>query len=263
MFVRPHCFLSVIMMAVSAEAQETPKPTRAVQRSNGNAPASFAVAAIKLHPPDAPGGGFTADGERFTIRNETIAKMMYFAYNIHPRQVVNAPESMLHEAYDIVGMADTEGEPNLRQQQEMIQKLLAERFHLRLHREQRELPVYVIEVAKGGPKLKPTVDPDARPDWTIKYQGAERTYGYTNASISVFMMGEQFVIDRPMVDRTGLKGHYDFYLRYNSDEMNAGEPGSAPGFFTAVQEQLGLKFVAAKAATEVLVIDHVEKPTEN
>lgn len=257
-------FIALLIAGGSAVAQGTPQPTRAVKRSVGDAHASFAVAAIKLHNPDLPGGGFTADGERFTIRNETVAKMMYFAYSIHPRQLVNAPEGMLHDAYDIVGMADTEGEPNLRQQQEMIQKLLAERFGLKFHREQRELPVYAIEVAKGGPKLKTTVDPDARPDWTIDFRGSERTYAYTNASIGVFILGEQFVMDRPMVDRTGLTGHYDFYLRYSTtDETATPDTNAAPGFFTALQDQLGLKFQATKAQIEIFVIDRVGKPTEN
>jgi len=77
------------------------------------------------------------------------------------------------------------------------------------------------------------------------------------------IMGEQFFVDRPLVDQTGLTGRYDFSIRYTYDEVHATDPNAPPGLFTAVQEQLGLKFEPVKAATDVFVIDHIERPSPN
>jgi uncharacterized protein (TIGR03435 family) len=125
---------------------------------------SFAVATVKPHDPASNRQGFDADGDRFTVRNQSVASLMTFAYSAHPRQIVDAPDWALHDRFDIEGTTDTPGEPSLRQQQEMLQKLLADRFQLKFHRDQRELSVYSIQIAKGGPKLKPAANPDAEVD---------------------------------------------------------------------------------------------------
>jgi len=87
------------------------------------------------------------------------------------------------------------------------------------------------------------------------------TQTYTNCSIPNFILGMQFFLDRPVVDQTGLTGHYDFTFRYTADEVHATDPNAPPGLFTAVQEQPGLKFQPTKAPVDVFVIDHIEKPT--
>jgi uncharacterized protein (TIGR03435 family) len=253
---------AMILGAFHALAQNT--DATPIQRMAADAHPSFAVATIKPHDPNSAHQGFDAKGERVTARDQSVASMMMFAYGIHPSQIVGAPDWVFHERYDVEGKTDTPGEPSLRQQQDMLQKLLADRFGLHFRREKRELPIYAIQIAKGGTKLTPAAKPDAEPDQDGSGHGTEADLGFTNFSMPDLAMGLQFFVhDRPILDRTGLTGHYDFKLRYTYDEANATDPNAPPGLFTAIQEQLGLKLDPLKAPADVLVIDHVEQPSAN
>ncbi len=251
--------VAAVTLAVSHALAQSPTPVKPMAAA---AHPSFAVATVKPHDPASNRQGFDADGDRFTVRNQSVASLMTFAYSAHPRQIVDAPDWALHDRFDIEGTTDTPGEPSLRQQQEMLQKLLADRFQLKFHRDQRELSVYAIQIAKGGPKLKPAANPDAEVDQEGEGRGTEQTVTYTSASMTDFAFGEQFFFDRPVVNQTGLTGKYDFSIRY-SDEIRTTDPNAPPGLFTAVQEQLGLKFEPTKTPTAVFVIDHVEPPSAN
>lgn len=224
---------------------------------------SFEVAAIKPQEQDPRRQGFSAHGQRFTIRGQSVTTLMQFAYAVHPGQIVDAPEWALHDWYEIDGKTDTPGDPSFAQQQEMLRKLLADRFGLRIRREKRDLPVYAIQISRGGSKLKPAAAPDAQGDQRASSRGKELTQLYTSVTMADFIMGMQFFLDRPLVDQTGLKGKYDIELRYNSDELSASEPGAAPSLFTAVQEQLGLRLESVKAPVDVLAIERVDRPSEN
>jgi uncharacterized protein (TIGR03435 family) len=239
---------------------QTPTPAKPMA---SDAHPSFAVATIKLQDPNTHRQGFSASGDRYTVRGQTLVSLMMFAYSIDKHQVVNAPAWGASTRFDIEGTTDTPGEPNLHQQQEMLQRLLSDRFGLKLHREKRELPVYAIEMAKGGAKLKPPAHPDAEPDQEASGHGTDVTVTVTNATMADFILGMQFFFDRPMVDRTGISGRHDITLRYNPDETNAPAPNGPPGLFTAIQEQLGLKLNAVKAPIDVFVIDQVEAPSAN
>jgi len=225
---------------------------------------SFEVATIKPHDPNSHHQGFNTVGDRFTIRNESVTSLTMFAYSINKSQIVDAPDWVGDVPYDIEGTIDTPGEPNLRQMQEMLQKLLADRFQLKFHREKRELPVYAIQIEKGGPRLKAAAKPDAQPDQRGRDgHGTEQTITYTSATMADFAFGEQFFFDRPVVDQTGLTGRYDFSLGYTYDEAKSTDPNAPPSFFTAVKQQLGLKFQPTKAPVDVFVINHVERPSPN
>jgi uncharacterized protein (TIGR03435 family) len=225
---------------------------------------SFAVATIKPHDPASSHQGFDAKGDRVTARDQSVASMMMFAYGIHPSQIVGVPDWVLNDRWDVEGTSDTPGEPNLRQQQEMLQRLLADRFGLHFNREKRELTVYAIQLAKGGPKLKPAANPDAEADQDGSGHGTEFSLRFTSVSLPEFAMGMQFFVhDRPVVDQTSLTGRYDLTLRYTYDEARSTDPNAPPGLFTAVQEQLGLKFEPTKAPIDVFVIDHVKQPSAN
>jgi bla regulator protein blaR1 len=142
----------------------------------------------------------------------------------------------------------------------MEQSLLADRFNLKVHFETKELPVYALVATKRGPTLAATKsDESRRLSMVGNARGGEMT--------AVAMTLEQFVHSPfltglagglPVMDQTGLKGAYDFTLKWNS-EIGA----DAPSFFTAIQEQLGLRLVASKAQVEVIVIDHIEQPSAN
>jgi uncharacterized protein (TIGR03435 family) len=261
--LRQSTLFAVVLAASAGFSQTAPPAITPVKPMAADAHPSFAVATIKPHDPASQHQGFNAEGDRFTIRNESVANLMSFAYSVHPRQFVDAPDSLFHDRYDIAGTTDTPGEPSLRQQQEMIQKLLADRFGLKFHHEKRELPVFAIQIVKSGAKLKAASDPNAQPDQEGNGHGTEQTITYTSSSISDFIMGEQFFVDRPLVDQTGLSGRYDFSIHYTYDEARSTDPNAPPGLFTAVQEQLGLKFQPTKESIDVFVIDHVDKPSAN
>jgi uncharacterized protein (TIGR03435 family) len=224
----------------------------------------FEVATIKPSDPNDKSDGFHSNGRRIFIENQTVDKMLTFAYGVHGKQIVSGPDWFGTERFDIVGVPDVEGEPNLRQQQEMLQRLLTDRFGLKFHREKRELAVYAITAAKGGPKLtKSQGDPNGLPDQTGDGNGGQMTFKFTNNTMEDFALGMQFFLDRPVVNQTGLMGRWDFVLKWTPNELKAADPDGAPGMFTAIQEQLGLKLEAVKAPADVLVVDHVERPSVN
>jgi len=256
--------IATALAAAPALAQNTSQSITPVKPMAADAHPSFEVATIKPHDPNSNHQGFDAKGERVTARDQSVASMMMFAYGIHPTQIVGATDWVKNAQYDIEGKTNTTGEPNLSQQQEMLQKLLADRFGLRFHRDKRELPVYAIQIAKGGPKLTPAAHPDAQPDQNGSGHGTEADLGFISFSMPDLAMGLQFFVhDRPIVDQTGLLGSYDFKLRYTYDEANTTDLNAPPGFFTAIQEQLGLKLEPVKATVDVFVIDRVEKPSAN
>jgi uncharacterized protein (TIGR03435 family) len=150
----------------------------------------------------------------------------------------------------------------------MLQALLADRFKLKLHREMKQLPVYELTVAKNGAKLKPAADSgngallwgmSGKPngDAAIRLTGNKKSMAELADSLSN-------IAGRPVLDRTGLKGNFDFSLEYPFDpDTPSATPFAGPSMFTAFQEQLGLKLDATRVPVEILVIDHVEKPSEN
>jgi uncharacterized protein (TIGR03435 family) len=237
---------------------------QAVKMMAGDAHPSYEVATIKPSDPEDHSAGFHMTGRQLFIENETLESMIAAAYGIHPKQIVDGPDWGTKEHWDIKGVPDVEGEPSWTQYQEMLQKLLAERFGLKFHRAQRDLSIFAITVAKGGPKLAVSKsDPNGLLDQTGNNNGVEQTWRYTNNSMADFAQGLHDFLDRPAVDETGLKGKFDFGLAWSVDGAVNNDPKAPPGFFTAVQEQLGLKIEPTKGPAEVLVIEHVEQPSAN
>ena len=144
----------------------------------------------------------------------------------------------------------------------MLRALLEDRFHLKVHRETKEQPVYSLVVAKGGPRLKnsPT---DDQPRMTLasKGQGLEMQFwNWDMTRLAGQISGNE---GRKVLDKTGLSGEYDFTLSYVDDRRAVGAQQDGPSLFTALQEQLGLKLESQKGPVEVLVIDHADQPAEN
>ena len=249
-------------MAQAAEgAGAGPQPSKMMA---ADAHPAFEVATIKPSDPNDESDDFSAHGRHVSVRNLSVSKILAAAYGIHVRQVVDGPSWLETDRYDISGVADVEGEPSLKQMQEMLQKLLADRFKLKFHREKRQLSVYAVTVLKTGPKLtKSKGDPSGSPDQEGSEHGTQTASKFTNTSMADFAFIMQFFLDRPMVDQTGLAGRYDFSLRWTFDEARTSDPNAAPGIFTAIQEQLGLKLEPVKAQADVLVVDKVERPSAN
>jgi len=130
-----------------------------------NADPAFEVAVIKPADPNDRNQGFRLNGRRISIENNTMTTIICFAYSIQKTQIVNAPQWFDEQPWNIDGVPDTEGAPNWRQYRLMLQKLLSTRFGLVMHRDKRELSVYTITEAKGGPKLEKSKSaPDALSD---------------------------------------------------------------------------------------------------
>ena len=188
---------------------------------------------------------------------------MMFAFGLHPSQIVDGPGWRSEEKYDIEGTIDLPGQPDTEQMQEIVQKVLVSRFGLKTHRDRRELRYYAVLVARGGAKLPQAADPQAQPE-----NGGEAVPGgmemkFNNFTVPHFAMAMQYFIDRPVVDETGLPGVYDFKLRWAPGDAQAADGNAPPGIFTAVQEQLGLKFEAKKGRVDVVVVDGLGRPSEN
>ena len=225
---------------------------------------SFEVATIKQTDPDDQSGGFHLYGRNIFVENQTMDDLISFVYGLHVKQIVDAPAWCSSEHFDIKGIADIEGEPNITQYREMVQKLLTDRFHLQFRREQREMSRFTLTVAKGGPKIEATKSaPDMGQDQTGTINGGHVSWRFTNNPMSEFAAFLQSVLDRPVVDETGLKGKYDFKLDWTADAQATMDPSASPGFLTAVQEQAGLKIEPSKGEVEVLAITHVERPSAN
>lgn len=253
-------------------AWPVPEPPAPMKPMAADADPSFEVATVKPSDPNRPGQAFTVRGRTFATINTTLRDLITFAYGVHARQIVGAPDWTESERYDLTAQPDGEGMPNDRQWRRMVQKLLADRFALTFHRETREMPAYVITVAGGGPKLaRSGGDPNGLPGLFFKGLGVLPAI---NATIGDFAgVLQAVVLDRPVVDRTGLTGRFDFTLQWTPDETQFGGrggqaaaqagPNAPPGLFTAMQEQLGLRMESARTQVEALVIDRAAKPSEN
>lgn len=219
---------------------------------------------VKPSDPNDTSSHINISGRHVMIENEPVDAMLRFAYGVQRSQIVNAPNWMKSERWDVSGVPNVPGKPNLPQFQSMMRKLLAERFGLMLHREQRVMPVFALTLAKGGPKLaRSTGDPNAGPGSGGSALNGIELHHYTNTSMSALALMLMIYTDRPIVDQTALQGRYDFQLQWSRDEVPVTAPDAPPGLFTAMQEQLGLKLEPTKAAADVVVIDQVARPGAN
>jgi uncharacterized protein (TIGR03435 family) len=250
-----------------------PAPPPKLPPMDANASPSFEVATIKPSKPDAPGKMFGIRGRQFKTINTTLNDLISFSYGVQAKQVIGAPPWAATDKFDINAEPDGEGAPSEKQWKIMVQKLLADRFQFAFHRDKWELSVYALSVAKSGSKLaKSQSDPNALPNLMFHNLGDLHA---ANANMAEFAgLMQSAVLDRPVVDQTGLAGRFDFNLKWTPDDSQFGGMGAKippptdsadapPNLYTAIQEQIGLKLDATKAPAEVLVIDKVEKPSAN
>jgi uncharacterized protein (TIGR03435 family) len=251
-----------------------PPPTPKLPPMDANANPSFEVATIKPSKPDDPRKAFIVHGRRFQIINQPLVQILCFSYDVQAKQIIGLPPWADTDKYDIDGEPDGEGAPSSKQWKIMIQKLVTERFKLTFHRDKKELPVYVLSIAKSGQKLtKSEGDPNGLPG--LFFRGRLGDLGVRNANMADFTgLMQSAVLDKPVIDQTELAGRYDFTLNWTPDESQFAGMGAKispptdsanapPNLYTAIQEQLGLKLDATKALAEVMIVDHVEKPSEN
>jgi uncharacterized protein (TIGR03435 family) len=238
---------------------------------------AFEVATIKPADPDSPGRYIRMQSvNRFYAKGFTLNALVAAAYSLTPRAISGGPAWADSDRYNILASTPSDVQPNLDEQMAMLRKLLTDRFQFSFHSESKELPVFAITVAKGGPKLKQSTASPGELPYLINTVYPEEKGGVhvllpaRNATImQLAAMMQRAVVDRAVVDQTGLSGAYDFDLEWTPDENQFGGQlprsveSTKPSLFTAMQEQLGLRLEATRGPVSALVIDRVERPSEN
>jgi uncharacterized protein (TIGR03435 family) len=227
----------------------------------------FDVASIKPSDPNRPGVPYRVGPDSFSMQGR-LKDLIQQAYEVEDYQVADGPAWMQSERYDVQAKAATAASRH--EIRLMLQALLEERFHLKMHRETKTMAGYVLRVDKNGAKLPPP-QPGFAPDaqGVIQIGGGE-IWG-RGASMKNLARGLRFELDVPVMDETKIAGNYDFKLRFEEGNRDLEEKpdgprmGGAPAagsVFTALKE-VGLRLESGKLPIEVLVIDSAERPSEN
>ncbi|MEP6960649.1 MAG: TIGR03435 family protein [Acidobacteriota bacterium] len=261
-----------LVRATAATAWTIPAPPAPPALMAENARLAFEVATIKPSAPDAQNAPFRVSPERIEILNRSLASLIREAWPLHSSQIIGAKGWMETERWDIVGKPAAPGQANIDQLRQIVRSVLEERFNLKFHMEERELPVYAISMGKTGQhKLRAATVQNPLPLGDTRGAG---TYIARNNTIKDLAERLQdSVLDRPVVDRTGIVGRFEFTLEWRPDEFQFGGRAASmpkppnvdalPDLFTAFQDQLGLKLEALKAPANVFVIDSAQRPSEN
>lgn len=251
-----------------------PPPPPSLPPMAADADPSFEVATIKPTKPDEQNKLFGVRGSRFTTINTSLTDLITFVYGVQQKQVAGQPAWMDTDKWDIEAQPDVPGAPNKDQVATMVKKLLADRFQLKFHKDSKEMSAYLLTLDKDGPKMTKNDSKGSLPGLFFTSLSPVRL-NVQNATMTDFTgLMQSAVLDRPVVDQTGLAGKWNFLLKWTGDESQFGGMGvkippptegadAPPPLFTAIQEQLGLKLEAGKAQVPVLVIDKVEKPSAN
>jgi uncharacterized protein (TIGR03435 family) len=217
----------------------------------------FDVASVKPHSSDgSPHVSIARDPGRLTYTNITARGLIREAYGlVRLYPLSRGLDALSTDRYDVIAKAppDTSKEETML----MLQALLAERFKLVVHRETKELPIYALVVEKSGPKFHEAQEDGSAPE--ISSGGGHQIKAH-HISMKLLAATLQGYIGDSVVDATGLAGLFDLNLDFNIDESMSAEGSTV---FEAVRAQLGLKLEARKDPVEVVVIDHVEKPSAN
>jgi len=245
---------------------------------------SYDVVSIKPNKSGSGRMGVMSVPERYSATNISLRGLIQYAYNIRMQEQVSGLSGWADStAYDVEAKVDEEQlaalkklskEESGEQGRLRMQTMLADRFKLKVHRETKEMPMFALVIAKNGFKLKDADPNDTYPNGMKGPDGIGHAGGMminngklTAQGISIAQLAGNltFQVHHIVVDKTGLTGKYDFTLLWSPDEMHtadATEP-AGPSIFTALQEQLGLKLDSTKGPVDVVVVDHVEMPSEN
>jgi uncharacterized protein (TIGR03435 family) len=220
---------------------------------------TFEVISIKANRSGAPGSDTNTTPGRLSLMNVTPLSLIIRAFGILNPQIIDAPGWLSTERYDIVAVTAGAEALTDKTRQPFIQAMLAERWQFRFHREMRSLSVYSLVVARNGVKLSPY---NGAGEYAMKVlpAGDHMALRSTKGNIPRLVEILSGLTGSLVTNDTGLSGEYDFTLEWVQDPNS---DAAAPALFTALQEQLGLKLEASKKPMEVIVIDHIERPSEN
>jgi len=267
-------FLASLAGASRIHAQSPPNPA---SRPSFDA---FEVATIKPEPPeDFKTGRYMRmeSAHRFQAKGYTVEGLIAAAYNLTPRAISGGPAWMKTDRFEIIGATPGDLRPAYDEQMAMVRKLLKDRFNLSFHREEKVFAIYELTVSPGGPKLTASTAPPEEP-----YNLTSTLFPATSGGIDHAMLPahnatmaqfaallQRAILDRPVVDSTGVTGRYDFELQWTPDESQFGgalPPGAPdtgkPGLSAAMEQQLGLKMASTRGPIATLVVDHLDRPSE-
>lgn len=223
----------------------------------GAEPLAFEAVSIKPHPEPVYVSRSDRSGTYASWTAGTLRDLITEAWNLKYYQVAEQPSWIRSEHFDISARASGNAEPPKDVFRQMLQTMLADRFHLRVHFETRELPVYALMIGKPGHKLKPA-DPAAHIGYWMS--GAAKTeIAASDGNMPRLADQLSTPAGRPVFDKTGLDGAFAYKLTFNSST----EESDLPSLPTALQDQLGLRLESQKAPIDILVIDSAERPGEN
>jgi uncharacterized protein (TIGR03435 family) len=234
-------------------------PLREIAIAQSDAP-DFEAAAIKRSD-GAQSAAIQRAGNRLTIINFSLAMLITWAFDLEDDRLLGTPSAADSVRFDLIAKAP-EDRPAPGRMQAMTRRLLEDRFHLRVHRESRELIAYVMRL-DGEPKLRlsPQISVPGSSPFSMTRPGELAGKQVTPAMLATVLSSQ---LGRPVKDQTGLVGVFDFTLQWRPDRADASLDADRPSLFTALREQLGLKLEAQRAPTEVLVVDHLDlQPTEH
>jgi uncharacterized protein (TIGR03435 family) len=268
------CFtaLAPVLNGLRASAQKAAS-VAAASAENAVTTALPAYDVVTIRPNNSGPGHVDIDRDTntYAARNVTLLNLIHDAYTIQPELVSGGPKWVDSARFDVHAKVVDAGAAELEKmsredRKRMLQKLLAERFHLQVHTEIRTLPVYEMVPAKGGVKLaevapehKDDLYKGAQPGSTIVNNGTLTVASRTMGSFADTLSGQ---VHRTVLDKTGLAGNYNFQLSWTRDDVAASDSSTAPPLFTALEEQLGLKLVPGKGPVTTLVIDSADMPAE-
>jgi uncharacterized protein (TIGR03435 family) len=260
---------AVLFAALAFAVSGTP-----AQSAARGAAQAFEVATIKPVPPAQKTGRYITmqSTNRFLAKYYTLKLLIAAAYDVSPKVISGGPSWADDDHFDIVALTPGDTRPSRPEQMAMLRSLLADRFSLGFHREEKEFSIYVLEVNKGGPKLKESAEPPGEEAQLVSTVYPDHLHlPAKNATMGEFVsLLQRALLDRPVVDRTGLTGRYDFDLDWAPDETQFGgdipaAPSDTPSppFFTAIEQQLGLRIEATRGMVQALVIDRADPPSAN
>lgn len=203
---------------------------------------------------------------RFEAAGNSAKLLLMIAYGVQESQIVGGPGWLSTDKWDIEARTDDGAPHSVEESDQMLQDLLADRFALRIHWETDQRPVYALTVSKNGSKLKPT----SHQRENVRLGGKSIIIQRGNVSGMIEALAS--ALGRPVIDRTGLTGLYDYSLQWDDAPNPAGvfaqDDSGAVGdehgsIFTAVQDQLGLQLKSQRAPVKVIVVDQIEKPSPN
>ena len=221
----------------------------------------FEVASIKPSQAAAEStSGIYSGHGRLDAQNVTLLRCIMGAYGVGPREVSGGPDWIHSDRFDILANADPPMNDDAALMV-MLQALLADRFKLAFHRETRAIPALLLEVAKSGPKLEKAEAGESSTN--TKGSNAGITIEATRTDMDTLARVLARQTSEPVLNRTALEGTFNFRLSWARDGATPVAGDDRPSLFTAIQEQLGLRLRSERAPVEILVIDYVERPSEN